>query len=1296
CPICQTDKRTNSIYHLLIIMSSNNTGGQQAIESEILRNSSAINIDSLLDCVSALCDDLKYPLIRKSKNVSQFLERYEDLSKQIKRWRIRYTDFELIKVIGRGAYGEVQLVRKKDSQELFALKLLSKADVLKRSESSFFWEEREIMATSNSDWIVQLHYAFQDEKYLYMAMEFLQGGDMTALLPEDEDSPCLPENTARFYIAELVLALEALHDLGFVHRDVKPENCLLDSRGHLKLADFGTAVRLDPKTKTVTTSTTIGTPDYICPEMLTNQGKSSTYSFEVDWWSVGVVLFELVCGYTPFAGDDLLETYSCIMDHKNSLQKRLDEGLPQELSETCLDIVRQLLEERTKRLRLAKDVKNHNFFVNSQWTWDRIRAIDAPFPIELTSDIDTRYFFVDDPEPSRKANRELLESEPKAYQGGNLPFIGFSFRQQQWFSGSGGGATGSGGGAGAIAGGANVGAGAGAGANGDELDRLRAKEQALSAEISRLREAESKAKLGLMEAETSLHNLRQEKSRLEAQLNSLRQAEDESQRLHQEADAALAKLRDAGQQAEQLRRQLDDERAALRNAESTLKALTAEKEAAMLELEDLRAQLASLEKSKTELEERVRQAEAKHSQERQELLSGHQAETRDLQQELRSVRDEKEALRKQAAELEHQKDELDRRLRQAELEAVAKDRSESAKQELSAELARANEQLSGVQAELRKARDRELELAGQLAEERQRQRAGEAEIAAGRTRIGELEAELASLKERYDAQAAQHKKLADRLKQKTNELKELGEKYDTDCCFLELYKTELDELKKESAKEAEALKAEKDSLAAEAAKLRSSAKATEDELQAEKSARNALQTQKTEQERRLLLLELERDKHADACSELAKQKESVEQQLSQLSQQITSLESDKSALLAEVTSLKKRVSEEAVLKNEAVNKLIRLMQDPTVQKAARSDAMDSGRRGQSNRKARELDAELKREREIHRRKVEQKDVEIQDLRVNLDRMQVELQELQLVLEQRESMIEEYERRLANSSHVDTFSMTSSDNRTATGSAASTTASDTATLSSIELPGASNWEGFLSVPKANRRRGNLAFEERYVVVSQRSVAFYRTKEEKDSQERPAMVLELAKIFHARPITQNDALHADKKDIPRILQLLYEADGEAKDKVSREVKSGGAAGGGAGGPDSSSLMVMHNGHKFVPITYRMPTHCDVCAKPCFAVLNPPPALECRQCHTRIHRDHVELADRPIHHCKVYDEAKSLLLLAGNDAEMARWVKEIERRVKALDSVRPNRHKEHYSSGRGKGGTLNRESSFSNSNF
>lgn len=377
---------------------------------------SPINVDSLLDGLNSLVLDLDFPALRKNKNIDNFLNRYEKVVKKVRDLQMKAEDYDVVKVIGRGAFGEVQLVRHKASQKVYAMKLLSKFEMIKRSDAAFFWEERDIMAFASSPWVVELFCAFQDDRYLYMVMEYMPGGDLVNLMSNYD----VPEKWAKFYTAEVVLALDVIHSMGLIHRDVKPDNMLLDRHGHLKLADFGTCMKMD-ETGMVHCDTAVGTPDYISPEVLKSQGGDGYYGRECDWWSVGVFLFEMLVGDTPFYADSLVGTYSKIMDHKNSLSIPEDA----EISKHAKNLICAFLTEREVRLGRngVEEIKQHPFFKNDQWNWDNIRETAAPVVPELSSDIDSSNF--DDIEDD-KGDVETFPI-PKAFVGNQLPFIGFTY-----------------------------------------------------------------------------------------------------------------------------------------------------------------------------------------------------------------------------------------------------------------------------------------------------------------------------------------------------------------------------------------------------------------------------------------------------------------------------------------------------------------------------------------------------------------------------------------------------------------------------------------------------------------------------------------------------------------------------------------------------------------------------------------------------------------------------------------------------------------------------------------------------
>ncbi|XP_050995506.1 rho-associated protein kinase 2b isoform X1 [Labeo rohita] len=392
------------------------------LESIIKDQRSPLNLESLLDSVTALALDLNHPALRKNKNIDSFLNRYEKAVCRLREVQVKLDDFDRVKLIGRGAFGAVQLVRHKASRQVYAMKQLSKFEMVKRSDSAFFWEERDIMAFSRSPWIVQLCCAFQDEKYLYLVMEYMPGGDLVTLTSNYD----IPEEWARFYTAEVVLALDAIHSLGFIHRDIKPDNMLLDRNGHLKLADFGTCMKMD-SSGMVRCDTAVGTPDYISPEVLMSQGGTGYYGRECDWWSVGVFIYELLVGDTPFYAESLVGTYGKIMDHKNRLTFPDDI----EMSKEAKDLICAFLSDREVRLgRTGVDeIKCHPFFKNDQWTFDTIRDTMAPVVPELSSDIDTSNF--DDDIKDDPLGTETFPP-PRAFAGNQLPFVGFTyFREDQ-------------------------------------------------------------------------------------------------------------------------------------------------------------------------------------------------------------------------------------------------------------------------------------------------------------------------------------------------------------------------------------------------------------------------------------------------------------------------------------------------------------------------------------------------------------------------------------------------------------------------------------------------------------------------------------------------------------------------------------------------------------------------------------------------------------------------------------------------------------------------------------------------
>jgi serine/threonine kinase 38 len=235
-------------------------------------------------------------------------------------------DFYPIRIIGRGAFGEVRLCNY--SNQYLVVKKIKKSQLKNKNQFKHLKKEKQAMDKISSQWVPELYFSFEDELYFYLVMEYMPGGDLMTLFVQKE---ILPESHAKFYIAQLVLAIDNIHQNGFIHRDIKPDNVLITKEGHIKLADFGlcsdynikkehqkTLSRLSLKSgdssfknrkkghrRREKLFSTVGTPDYIAPEVFLQQG----YDRTVDWWSLGVILYEMLIGYPPFFSNDPQETY---------------------------------------------------------------------------------------------------------------------------------------------------------------------------------------------------------------------------------------------------------------------------------------------------------------------------------------------------------------------------------------------------------------------------------------------------------------------------------------------------------------------------------------------------------------------------------------------------------------------------------------------------------------------------------------------------------------------------------------------------------------------------------------------------------------------------------------------------------------------------------------------------------------------------------------------------------------------------------------------------------------------------
>uniref|UniRef100_A0A8C8ELW3 non-specific serine/threonine protein kinase n=1 Tax=Oncorhynchus tshawytscha TaxID=74940 RepID=A0A8C8ELW3_ONCTS len=1271
------------------------------------------------DSMNALALDLDYPALRKNKNIDAFLNRYEKAMVKMRDLQIKLEDFDKVKMIGRGAYGEVQLVRHKASQKVYAMKQLSKFEMIKRSDSAFFWEERDIMAFSNSPWVVQLCCAFQDDLHLYMVMEYMPGGDLVTLTMNYD----MPEKWVRFYTAEVVLALDAIHSMGFIHRDVKPDNILLDQNGHLKLADFGTCMKMD-STGMVHCDTAVGTPDYISPEVLKSQGGDGYYGRECDWWSVGVFIFEMLVGDTPFYAESLVGTYGKIMDHKNNL------NFPDnvQMSNDTKDLICAFLSDREVRLGRngVEEIKRHPFFTNDQWTFDTIRETVAPVVPELSSDIDTSNF---DEIEDEKGDVETFPT-PKAFVGNQLPFCAYLLTLLPSLLQS------------------------------DQLQKkLHCLEEQLNHEMQAKDHLENK--YNRQRVESSLRQLERERALLQYQsAENLRKVELEADRkrcLENDLNSLrdqLEELKRRNQTSQMssdknihLQRQLDEATAVLAEEQEAAGRLRrsqveAQKQAQALELSlrELVDKCTQLENAKMGLEQQLMGLQADLEAERRDRclgteiivdlqghiqgleeevkqvkgsLSGTQTEKRQLQQRLTDMEKEKsnqeidltfklKSLQQSfdIEEAEHKatktrladKNQVYKSIEEAKSEALkgmerTLQEERSSKLQLESRLLQLEKEHSMLDCDYKQAQHKVDELnthkdklaeevknlsLGMEQEEQKRRlsqndlKAQTQQVTALRSSEKQLKQELNHLLDMKQSLEKQNHELRRERQEAEGQLKEFKDQLEAEQYFTTLYKTQNRELKEECdernklykdiQQRLEEYQEERDSLAAQLEV--SLTKADSEQL-----ARSIAEEQYSDLEKEKIMKELEvkdmtarhrqelGDKEATIGSleesnrtltvdvaNLANEKEELNNQLKEMQQQLQKAREEERQMNCVKMSFEKQLQTERTLKIQAINKLAEIMNRRETLRTGhnRDDTLDVRRKEKENRK---LQLELRSEKEKLNSTIIKYQKEINDMQAVIsDESQVHI-ELQMALDSKDSDIEQLRCQLTS------LSITSMDST-------SFSSGNDLDMDDSGYPD-TRLEGWLSLPAKNTKR--FGWDRKYVVVSSKKILFYNSEMDRE-QSNPFMILDINKLFHIRPVTQTDVYRADVKEIPRIFQILYANEGESKREQEFAVEPLTLTG-------ERSSFVRHKGHEFIPTFYHLPSSCEACTRPLWNVFKPPPALECRRCHTKCHKDHLDRKEEVIAPCRVnYDmsTAKDLLLLAGSQTEQKRWVSQLIKRI------------------------------------
>ncbi|ELP87325.1 hypothetical protein EIN_095820 [Entamoeba invadens IP1] len=292
---------------------------------------------------------------------------------------ITMDDFEIISLLGKGAFGKVMLVKMKKDGNIYAMKTVEKVQVIDSNEVEHILSEKLVLSKINNPFLVNMHYTFQTPTHLVFVLDYCAGGELFSYLQKQTSG--IPEDDVRFYAAQILLALEHMHSTGIIYRDIKPENILFEKDGYLRMTDFGLA-----KSSTKTTNTFCGTPEYLAPEVV----EGLDYDENVDWWGLGILIYEMLFTKSPFLADSMEELY------ENILEKEPIFPTTKPISAECMDFIKQLLtKDPVQRLTDPDQMKTHSWFKSFSFDDLYQKKLTPPFVPQIKSVTDTSNFDVD-------------------------------------------------------------------------------------------------------------------------------------------------------------------------------------------------------------------------------------------------------------------------------------------------------------------------------------------------------------------------------------------------------------------------------------------------------------------------------------------------------------------------------------------------------------------------------------------------------------------------------------------------------------------------------------------------------------------------------------------------------------------------------------------------------------------------------------------------------------------------------------------------------------------------------------